>query len=74
MPTRNLSGSCTNAAAGVKDKDWWTFVWGENRNSLVSDVAIDEMLTRFNEDFSYITDSLGWPRDKRAQDGYRSAI
>lgn len=74
MPTKNYEGNCYNSAAGHKDKDWWTFVWGANRNSLVSDEAIENMLTRFNKDFSYITDTLGWPRDRRVQEGYRSSI
>ena len=74
MPTKNYEGDCYKAAAGVTNKDWWSFVWGSNRNSLVSDVAIQNLLTHYNEEFSYITDSMGWPRDKRVQDGYRSTV
>ncbi|MFA6883764.1 MAG: DUF4859 domain-containing protein [Paludibacteraceae bacterium] len=74
MPTKNVSGSCINSAAGVVNKDWWCFVYGANRNSLVSDASINNLLDRFNTDFSYITDTMGWPRDKRVQDGCRSAV
>jgi len=32
------------------------------------------MLQRMNQDFAYFRDIMGWPPDKRAQRGYRSAI
>ena len=74
MPEKNYEGSCYNSRAGEAHKDWWSFVWGSNRNSLVSDVSIENLLTHFNEEFNYITDTMGWPRDKRIQDGYRSSV
>lgn len=32
------------------------------------------MLERFNKDFAYFRDTMGWPPDRRAKEGYRSAI
>lgn len=72
MPTQDLD-DCANVA-GRKSKDWWTFVWGPNRRVDVTDAAIDKMLDRFNQDFDYFTNVMGWPRDDRAKNGYRSAI
>ncbi|WP_340110938.1 T9SS type A sorting domain-containing protein [Maribellus mangrovi] len=72
MPTKDLD-DCANVA-GRKSSEWWTFVWGPNRRQDVTDVAIDNMLERFNKDFAYFRDTMGWPPDKRAKNGYRSAI
>jgi hypothetical protein len=35
---------------------------------------ITPMLQKMNQDFAYFRDVMGWPPDKRAQKGYRSAI
>ncbi|UCH13369.1 MAG: T9SS type A sorting domain-containing protein, partial [Bacteroidales bacterium] len=45
-----------------------------NKRSVVTEAAITPMLERMNKDFAYFRDSLGWPPDKRAKRGYRSAI
>lgn len=72
MPTKDLE-DCPNIA-GRQSSDWWTFVWGPNARSLVTENAITPMLERFNQDFAYFRDTMGWPPDKRAKNGYRSAI
>ena len=72
MPTQDLD-DCANVA-GRKSSDWWTFVWGPDARSEITDAAIDPMLKRFNEDFAYFRDTMGWPPDRRVKDGYRSAI
>ncbi|MFB6320605.1 PKD domain-containing protein [Saccharicrinis sp. FJH54] len=72
MPTKDLD-DCANVA-GRKSSEWWTFVWGPNRRQEVTDLAIDNMLERFNKDFAYFRDTMGWPPDHRAKNGYRSAI
>jgi hypothetical protein len=63
-----------SGVAGRKSDRWWTCVWGKNRRSLVTDTAIVLMLKRFNKDFAYIRDEMGWPPDKRAKRGYKSGI
>lgn len=76
-PTKDVSGTCVNAAKsanGVYHGDYWAFYHGANKNSLVTEAAITPMLARFDKDFSYITDTLGWPRDSRVKNGYYSAI
>lgn len=59
---------------GHKQSGWWNFAWGRKRNHFVTDVAIDNLLKRFNEDFAFFRDSLGWPPDKRAKEGYYSTV
>ena len=60
--------------AGRYSNGWWTFAYGSNKNSLVTAAAWTPMVARFNTDFSYITDTMRWPRDGRARAGYYSAI
>jgi chitodextrinase len=59
---------------GTQSSEWWTFRWGPNANRLVTSAAITPMLQRMNTDFAYFRNILGWPPDKRAKAGYRSAI
>jgi hypothetical protein len=72
MPTQDLD-DCPEVV-GSQSLDWWTFRWGPNARSVVTEAAITPMLERMNTDFSYFRDSMGWPPDKRARNGYRSAI
>jgi len=53
---------------------WWTFRWGSSANQLVTAAAVNPMLERMNKDFAYFRNVMGWPPDKRAKRGYRSAI
>ncbi len=74
IPTKDAPGDCINAAAGVQSSKYWSFIYGSSRNSLVSDLSITNLLDYFNQEFDYITDTMGWPRDSRVQNGYRSAV
>ncbi|MCD7721341.1 MAG: hypothetical protein LUI09_03835 [Prevotellaceae bacterium] len=76
-----------NDVSGVKGRmsdGWWTVAWGEN---LKSDVGVENMetgegkqnamknmLAKYNEDFAFIRDEMGWPPDLRARKGYKSTI
>jgi hypothetical protein len=71
-PTMDLD-DCPEVV-GSQSSGWWTFRWGPNANALVTTAAITPMLERMNQDFAYFRDTLGWPPDKRAKNGYRSAI
>lgn len=74
-PTSNhYDSSCESDVAGEQASDWWVFRWGSYKNSLVTEAAITPMLERFEEDFAYLRDSMGYAPDLRAQDGYRSTI
>ena len=72
MPTRDLE-DCSGVA-GTQSSGWWTFKWGASKNSLVTSAAITPLLARMNKDFAYFRDTMGWPPDKRVQNGYRSAV
>jgi len=72
MPTRDID-DC-KGVVGSQSDGWWTVKWGANLNSLVTSAAITSMLARLNRDFAYFRDTMGWPPDKRVQDGYRSAV
>jgi hypothetical protein len=71
-PTQDLD-DCPQVV-GSQSSDWWTFRWGPNKNALVTSEAITPMLQRMNTDFAYFRDTMGWPPDKRAKNGYRSAV
>jgi hypothetical protein len=76
-PTKDVSGTCVNAAKSANNVyhgNYWAFYSGANKNSLVTQAAITPMLARFDRDFSYITDTLGWPRDSRVKNGFYSSI
>jgi hypothetical protein len=72
MPTKDLE-DC-DGVVGTQSSDWWTFKWGKNKRSVVTSKAITPMLARFNKDFAYFRDTMGWEPDSRVQAGYRSAI
>ncbi|MBO9703606.1 MAG: DUF4859 domain-containing protein [Sporocytophaga sp.] len=71
-PTKNLN-DCPQVVGEINDR-WFTFRWGPNRRKDISDLAIKNLLIRMNEDFAYFRNVMGWPADKRARSGYRSAI
>ncbi|MFI1773476.1 T9SS type A sorting domain-containing protein [Thalassobellus citreus] len=52
----------------------WTFNAGSNANALVTDTAVDLMLKRLDEDFSFLINNMGWPPDKLYRAGYRSSV
>jgi hypothetical protein len=72
QPTQDLN-DCPGVV-GSQSSGWWTFKWGANANTLVTAASITPMLARMNEEFAYFRDVMGWPPDKRAKNGYRSAI
>ena len=60
--------------AGYMADGWWCVQWGANRRVIIQDTALVLMLDKFNEDFAYIRDEMGWPPDKRARNGYYSTV
>lgn len=69
----NILNDCPQVV-GTQSSDWWTFRWGPNKNSKVTSAAITPMLARLNKDFAYYRDTMGWPPDLRAKNGYKSAV
>lgn len=68
MPTKDLE-DC-EGVVGTQSSDWWTFKWGKNKRSVVTAKAITPMLARFNKDFAYFRDTMGWAPERRIRDGY----
>jgi len=71
-PTKILN-DCPQVVGEISDR-WFVFRWGPNRNPTITDNAIRGMLDRMNKDFAYFRDVMGWPADKRARSGYKSAV
>ncbi|MCW3806634.1 T9SS type A sorting domain-containing protein [Plebeiibacterium marinum] len=71
-PTKELD-DCPEVV-GSQSSGWWTFKWGPKKKSEITEAAITPLLERMNEDFAYFRDVMGWPPDKRAKNGYRSAV
>lgn len=72
VPTQILN-DCPQVV-GTTSSQWWAFRWGPNKNSLVTDNAVNPLLARMNTDFAYFRDQMGWPPDLRAKRGYRSCV
>jgi len=72
MPTKDLD-DC-QGVVGTQSSGWWTFKWGKNKRSVVTEKSITPMLERLNKDFAYFRDTMGWAPDLRVQNGYRSAV
>ncbi len=57
--------------------EWWSAHWGDNLNEEVGGNdynAFSNMVKKFDEDFAYIRDHMGWPPDKSPKHGYKSFI
>lgn len=59
---------------------WWTIYWGDNLNPEVGKdsatvyAAAKNMIDRFDNDFAYLRNQMGWPPDASARNGYKSII
>lgn len=73
MPTKDLDDKCAGVV-GTQSSGMWTFKWGKNKRSVVTEKAITPMLERLNKDFTYFHDSMGWAPDSRIRAGGRSAV
>lgn len=84
-PTKNLGDVPSTDRNGKPvnrvDGEWWTVVWGSNLNKECGAYNSDEvkkcaqnMIEKYDEDFAYIRNNMGWPPDLRARNGYRSLI
>jgi hypothetical protein len=63
-----------SGVAGEMTHGWWVARWGANRNPALTDTAIRQMLIELDEEFRYYRDVMGWPADRRARNGYKSAV
>ena len=57
--------------------EWWSVFWGDDLNAEVGGQekardAAQNMVKKYDEDFTYIYDNIGWPPNLSARNGYRS--
>ncbi len=64
-------------AANVVEGEWWSVFWGDNLNSAVGGNdynAMTNMMKKYDVDFAYIRDEMGWPPDINARKGWKSFV
>ena len=72
-PPTKFNNNCSGVT-GKKVGKWWAIYWGDKRDSRITDVTIDSILKKYDTDFGYLYDTLGWAPDAQAQAGQYSAI
>jgi len=72
-PPTEFNNNCSGVT-GKKAGKWWAFYWGKDRDARITDVTIDSILKKYDTDFEYLYNTLGWAPDKQGQDGKYSAI
>lgn len=72
-PPTEFNNNCSGVT-GEKAGKWWAIYWGKDRDSRITDVTIDSILKKYDTDFTYLYDTLGWAPDAQAQEGKYSAI
>ena len=73
QPPTKFNNNCSGVT-GKKAGKWWAFYWGKDRDSRITDVTIDSILKKYDTDFEYLYNEMGWAPDAQAQDGQYSAI
>ena len=76
IPTpTNVLNDCSGVTTTVTlSNNWFCFRFGAGKHSLVTSNAWIPMLQKLDSDFRYFRDVMGWPPDKRAKNGYLSAV
>lgn len=72
-PPTKFNNNCSGVT-GKKAGKWWAFYWGKDRDSRITDVTIDSILKKYDTDFEYLYNEMGWAPDAQAQDGQYSAV
>lgn len=76
---RKKNGQPANHYAG----EWWSVFWGDDLNTEVGQVGRDDeiimkaaknLVDKYDYDFAYIRDYMGWPPDLSARQGYKSFV
>ena len=66
--------------ANSYEGEWWSAFWGDNLNKEVGTDsatvygAAKNMVEKYDRDFAYIRDYMGWPPDLSARNGYKSFV
>lgn len=80
VPTKTHSFKQRNGKnANQVNGDWWCVYWGDNLNSEcgtgdVLQKEMENMMAKYDVDFAYIRDEMGWPPDINARRGYKSFV
>jgi len=76
IPTpTNVLNDCSGVSTTITLPDnWFCFRFGSPLNPNVTSNSWIPMLQRLDSDFRYFRDVMGWPPDKRAKRGYKSAV
>ncbi len=72
-PPTKFNNNCSGVT-GKKAGKWWAFYWGKDRDARITDVTIDSILKKYDTDFEYLYNTMGWAPDAQAQDGQYSAV
>lgn len=72
-PPTKFNNSCSGVT-GKKAGKWWAFYWGKDRDARITDVTIDSILKKYDTDFEYLYNTMGWAPDAQAQGGQYSAV
>lgn len=69
------NGKAANAVHG----DWWSIFWGDNLNPKCGDATVakktmENAIKKYETDFAYIRDEMGWPPDINARQGWKSFV
>lgn len=73
---KKKNGKAANQYVG----EWWSAFWGDNLNKEVGTdeatvyEAAKNMIEKYDDDFAYIRDYMGWPPDLNARKGYKSFV
>ena len=73
QPPTKFNNNCSGVT-GQKAGKWWAFYWGADRDSRITDVTIDSILKKYDTDFEYLYNVMGWAPDAQAQKGQYSAV
>jgi len=74
-PPTNILDDCSGVTTTITlPNNWFCFRFGAGKHALVTSNAWIPMLQKLNSDFEYFRNVMGWPPDKRAKNGYYSAI
>lgn len=87
QPTKTFTFNQRNGKpAHMVEGEWWTVYWGDNLNTEVwggtsgetvegdRKHAMTNAMKKFDEDYAYIRNEMGWPPDLAAREGYKSFV
>lgn len=65
--------------ANCVEGEWWSVFWGDNLNADcgtgdVLQKEMQNMMAKYDRDFAYIRDEMGWPPDINARMGWKSFV